>query len=144
MQPLPHQPERAEPGAERPSQQQGREAEHQHSDGGRRMVGIHQPLSEPGPQPETACDGQETVHHVRAHQPGGLPLPQLPDMQTVLHSHQPPAEQQQLASPGPQRLAVDLIQCRQRPVSVPQGEGDDHQPQREPEGEIYRHQPADE
>ncbi|MNJ34896.1 hypothetical protein D3C77_296220 [compost metagenome] len=144
VQPLTHQPEGAEPGAEGPSQQQGRQAEHQHGDGGRRMVGIHQPLSEPGPQPETACDGQETVHHVRAHQPGGDPLPQLPDMDAVLHSHQPPAEQQQLASPGPQRLAVDPAEYRQRPVSVPQGEGDDHQPQPEPEQAVRHQQPEHE
>ncbi|MNH18631.1 hypothetical protein D3C79_783420 [compost metagenome] len=99
MQPLPHQPERTEPGAERPPQQQGRQAEHQHRDGGRRMVGILNALAEPGPQPEPAGDGQEAVHHVRAHQPGGLPLPQLPDIGAVLHRHQPPAEQQQVAGP---------------------------------------------
>ncbi|MNG95763.1 hypothetical protein D3C79_548060 [compost metagenome] len=142
VQPLPHQPERAEPGAERPPQQQGRQAEHQHCHRRRRMVRIRNALAEPGPQPEPAGDGQEAVDHVGAHQPGGLPLPQLPEMQPILQRHQPPAEQQQVAGPGPQRLTVDIIQCRQRPASVPQGEGDDHQPQRDPEEGIRRHQPG--
>ncbi|MNY37329.1 hypothetical protein D3C86_1718850 [compost metagenome] len=108
------------------------------------MVRIHQPLPKPGPQPEPAGDGQEAVHHVRANQPGTRPLTQLPDMQTILHRHQPPAEQQQMAGPGPQRLAAELAECRLRSVSVPQGKRGGHQPQREPEQAVRRHQPEQE
>ncbi|MNT21879.1 hypothetical protein D3C72_1572350 [compost metagenome] len=141
MQPLTHQPKGAEPGTERPSQQQGRQGEHQYRDGGRRMVGIHQTLPEPGPQPEAACDGQEAVHHIRTHQPGAYLLPQLPDVQAVLHRHQPPAEQQQLACASPQPLAVERLEGGQRPPLVPEGKRGGHQPHAEPEQAVCHHQP---
>ncbi|MOA07110.1 hypothetical protein D3C78_1267890 [compost metagenome] len=108
------------------------------------MVGIHQPLPEPGPQPEAACDGQEAVHHVRAHQPGAHPLPQLPDVQAVLQRHQPPAEQQQLACACPQPLAVERLEGGQRPQVVPEGKHTGHQPHAEPEQAVSRQQPEHE